>query len=65
LFWLYNWEKRFTDAGRSEEELEGILMYILGATVIGARLGHVFFYEPGYYLSNPLENTYDLERWFS
>jgi|AntAceMinimDraft_1070359.scaffolds.fasta_scaffold02217_3 prolipoprotein diacylglyceryl transferase len=48
-------KKEFTDAGRSEEELEGILMYILGATVIGARLGHVFFYEPGYYLSNPLE----------
>lgn len=48
-------KKEFTDAGRSVEELESILMFILGATVIGARLGHVFFYEPGYYLSNPLE----------
>ena len=37
---------------------EQILMYILIAVVIGARLGHVFFYSPGYYLANPLEILY-------
>ncbi len=25
------------------------------STIVGARLGHCLFYEPGYYLSNPLE----------
>ena len=24
-------------------------------TIIGARLGHVLFYDPGYYFSNPLK----------
>jgi prolipoprotein diacylglyceryl transferase len=48
-------KKEFNDAGRSIEELEGILMYILLATVLGARLGHVLFYEPGYYFTHPLE----------
>lgn len=48
-------KKEFNDAGRSVEELERILMFILVATVIGARLGHVLFYEPGYYFANPLE----------
>lgn len=48
-------KKEFTDAGRSVEEMEGILMFILAATVIGARLGHVLFYEPVYYLANPVE----------
>jgi phosphatidylglycerol---prolipoprotein diacylglyceryl transferase len=32
-----------------------VLIYIFMATLIGARLGHVLFYEkPSYYLSNPL-----------
>lgn len=40
-------------AGRSMEELDKLLMYVLIATVIGARLGHVIFYDLGYYLRNP------------
>ena len=30
-------------------------MYMVAATVLGARLGHCLFYDPEYYLSNPLE----------
>jgi prolipoprotein diacylglyceryl transferase len=30
-------------------------LYIGVGTIIGARLGHCFFYEPGFYLSHPLE----------
>lgn len=30
-------------------------MYMLIATVIGARLGHVLFYEPASYLADPLD----------
>jgi phosphatidylglycerol:prolipoprotein diacylglycerol transferase len=44
--------KMFKDAGRSQEELDRLLIYVLVATIIGARLGHVFFYEADYYLRN-------------
>lgn len=35
--------------------LDKLSMYMVISTIIGARLGHVFFYEPVYYLSNPSE----------
>jgi prolipoprotein diacylglyceryl transferase len=44
--------KMWKDAGRKVEEMESILTWILVATVIGARLGHVIFYDPSYYLRN-------------
>lgn len=42
----------FLDAGRSQEDLDRLLIYVLVATIIGARLGHVFFYEADFYLRN-------------
>jgi prolipoprotein diacylglyceryl transferase len=44
--------KLYKDAGRSQEDLDRLLIYVLIATVIGARLGHVLFYNPEYYLRN-------------
>jgi prolipoprotein diacylglyceryl transferase len=44
--------KLWKDAGRKVEEMESVLTWILVGTVIGARLGHVIFYDPGYYLRN-------------
>jgi prolipoprotein diacylglyceryl transferase len=35
--------------------LDPLLCYTFLGTVIGARLGHCLFYDPGYYLSHPLE----------
>lgn len=35
--------------------LDKLTIYMLIGTVVGARLGHCFFYEPGYYLANPWE----------
>ncbi|MBN1339520.1 MAG: prolipoprotein diacylglyceryl transferase [Bacteroidales bacterium] len=35
--------------------LDRLTTYMVIGTVAGARLGHCFFYEPGYYLSNPLK----------
>ena len=35
--------------------LDSLLVYMMISTIIGARLGHCLFYDPGYYLSNPLE----------
>lgn len=45
----------FKDAGRTQEELEQLLTYVLIATIIGARLGHIIFYDLGFYLRNPGE----------
>ncbi len=35
--------------------LDPLVLYMVLGSVLGARLGHCFFYEPDYYLSNPLE----------
>jgi len=39
----------------SEEVLDRLTLYMALGTIIGARLGHCLFYEPSYYLSNPVE----------
>jgi len=38
--------------------LDSLTMYMLIATILGARLGHCLFYEPEYYLKNPIEILY-------
>ncbi len=38
-----------------DDSMDKLLIYMLVFTVIGARLGHCLFYEPDYYLSNPLK----------
>jgi len=38
-------KKMFEHENISEEWLDKLLMYCVGGTVIGARLGHVFFYD--------------------
>lgn len=45
----------FRREGKPPESLDRILIYMLLGTVIGARLGECLFYNPGYYLSNPIE----------
>ncbi len=39
----------------SMEKLESVFIYAVLGTLIGARLGHVFFYDWGYYKNNLLE----------
>lgn len=41
--------------GLPEGFLDSLTMYMVIGTVLGARLGHCFFYEPQYYLSHPLD----------
>ena len=50
--WMYKRENK------RREELADLLWYMMLGTVIGARLGHCLFYNPGYYLSHPLEILY-------
>ncbi len=40
---------------KPQSDLEQLSIYVILGTVIGARLGHCLFYDPVYYLSNPLE----------
>lgn len=37
------------------EWMSSLFIYVLLGTVVGARLGHVLFYNPSYYLAHPLE----------
>jgi len=39
----------------SLQAIDDLLIYMALGIVIGGRLGHVLFYEPGYYLANPTE----------
>lgn len=48
-------ESMFKKEGKSLEELDSLLIYMVLGTIIGARLGHVLFYQPDLYLSHPLE----------
>lgn len=41
--------------GFSEKTFDSVFWYGVLSTVIGARLGHCLFYEPEYYLLNPVE----------
>jgi phosphatidylglycerol---prolipoprotein diacylglyceryl transferase len=41
--------------GKPEADVETLTIYIVVATILGARLGHVLFYEPERYLPNPLD----------
>jgi len=48
-------KKIFQKEGYSIELLDQLTVYMAVGTVVGARLGHVLFYDPGYYFSNPLK----------
>ena len=41
--------------GLPEGFLDSLTIYTAFGTILGARLGHCFFYEPAYYLSHPLD----------
>ncbi len=51
----YQGERMFKFEGIDLRWLESLFMYLLVATIIGARLGHVFFYSWDYYSQNPVE----------
>ena len=45
----------YKKSGIGEDKFEPLFMYCFFGILIGARLGHCLFYEPEYYLSNPIE----------
>ncbi len=48
-------QRYFRRDGLGTKELDLLATYVFFATLIGARLGHCLFYEPEYYLKNPIE----------
>lgn len=55
LFGYFIMRKMFKNEGLGDPVLDRLTIYMAVGTVIGARIGHCLFYEPGYYLSHPLE----------
>ena len=47
--WMYRRERKDTHL------LDSLLMYMLVGAVVGARLGHVVFYDPQYYFTHPMD----------
>lgn len=45
----------FAHEKREVASLDNLLTFVVAGVIIGARLGHCLFYDPGFYLSNPLK----------
>ena len=54
-------ERIFRHEGAPEKWLGILLIYVVVATIVGSRLGHVFFYAWGYYSRHPIEILYTWE----
>lgn len=44
----------FKKEGKPEKDVDTLTIYMIVATILGARLGHVIFYQPELFLENPL-----------
>lgn len=44
----------FRKEGRSEKQVDTLTVYMVAATILGARLGHVIFYQPELFVTDPL-----------
>lgn len=48
-------QKMYKSEKLPEKWFDSLFIYVLTGLIIGARLGHCLFYDPVYYLSNPLK----------
>ncbi|MGI6338572.1 MAG: prolipoprotein diacylglyceryl transferase [Bacteroidales bacterium] len=55
LFGYIIMKKIFDNEGLGIEVLDRLTIYMAVGVIVGARLGHCLFYEPSYYLGNPVE----------
>ena len=62
LFWViglivavYIVQRIFDREKLPEKWFDSLFIYMMLGIILGARLGHCLFYEPAYYLANPLE----------
>jgi len=54
-FGIFLLQKMFASEGIKKEWVDKVFIYVVIGTIIGARLGHVFFYDWPYYSQNPDE----------
>lgn len=45
----------YRQEGRDPEQVYDLVLWVIAGTVVGARLGHVLFYDPGHYFPHPWE----------
>lgn len=55
LFTIYFTLKFEKQIGTSKQNIENTLLYTMIFAVLGGRLFHIIFYEPIYFLSNPIQ----------
>jgi phosphatidylglycerol:prolipoprotein diacylglycerol transferase len=55
LFGYIIMNRIFKNENLGEAVLDRLTIYMAFGVILGARLGHCLFYEPGYYLQHPLE----------
>ena len=55
LIGFYLMRRVFRREDKPLPDLDFLLIYLVAGTIIGARLGHVLFYAPGYYFAHPGE----------
>ncbi len=55
LLGLFIMRRIYKKEGKQPDRVDQLFMFMFFSTIIGARLGHCLFYDPIYYLSNPLE----------
>jgi prolipoprotein diacylglyceryl transferase len=48
-------QKIFKHENISIKVLDELATYMIVSSIVGARLGHCFFYEPAYFLANPID----------
>ncbi len=46
--------KMYSMEGKPKSDVDTLTIYMIIATVVGARLGHCLFYQPEYYLEKPI-----------
>ena len=52
--WMW-WGIKNKKINLNHEELDTFILYIMLGVILGSRLFHVFFWEPSYYFSHPLQ----------
>ncbi len=53
LGWIIT-KKIYEREGQPQEKLDSLFIYMVVATLVGARLGHVIFYQPELFVQDPL-----------
>lgn len=62
LIGYYILRKIYKKEGQSLENLDSLLVYVIVGTILGARLGHCFFYEPDYFFKHPIEILLPIQK---